>query len=205
MGTIPLITSLTDPRNLATLLAFIGLFTMGMYSIIGGGRRAKIVLFALSLVVFPYIPASNLFFPVGFVVAERILYVPSMGFDMLVAMGAWLLLRQRARVGKVLVSFGIVFLLLTHGLKSAVRNRDWHSDRALFESAVRTNPDNGKIYSNLGHDFEERGNLTFAEQLFRRATVVQPDDIGAYINLGRVLKAMEQFTQAEKVRFGNLV
>lgn len=42
---------------------------------------------ALSLIVLPFIPASNLFFPVGFVVAERVLYVPSMGFCMLVANG----------------------------------------------------------------------------------------------------------------------
>lgn len=42
---------------------------------------------ALSLIVLPFIPASNLFFPVGFVVAERVLYVPSMGFCILVAHG----------------------------------------------------------------------------------------------------------------------
>lgn len=45
------------------------------------------VLQALSLIVLPFIPASNLFFPVGFVVAERVLYVPSMGFCILVAHG----------------------------------------------------------------------------------------------------------------------
>lgn len=37
--------------------------------------------------VLPFLPASNLFFPVGFVVAERVLYIPSMGFSMLVAHG----------------------------------------------------------------------------------------------------------------------
>jgi hypothetical protein len=41
----------------------------------------------LALMVMPFIPASNLFFPVGFVVAERILYTPSMGFCMLIAVG----------------------------------------------------------------------------------------------------------------------
>jgi len=44
--------------------------------------------------VFPFIPASNLFFPVGFVVAERVLYVPSMGFCLLVAVGFQLLLQH---------------------------------------------------------------------------------------------------------------
>jgi len=44
--------------------------------------------------VFPFIPASNLFFPVGFVVAERALYAPSMGFCLLVAVGFHLFLRR---------------------------------------------------------------------------------------------------------------
>jgi len=49
---------------------------------------------SLALMVFPFIPASNLFFPVGFVVAERVLYAPSMGFCLLVAVGFHLLLQH---------------------------------------------------------------------------------------------------------------
>jgi hypothetical protein len=30
----------------------------------------------LALLVIPFLPASNLFFKVGFVVAERVLYIP---------------------------------------------------------------------------------------------------------------------------------
>ncbi len=51
-----------------------------------GGRRRQ-TLFALSLVILPFLPASNLFFAVGFVVAERVLYLPSMGMCLLVAIG----------------------------------------------------------------------------------------------------------------------
>ena len=46
-----------------------------------------LVLLALALMGFPFLPASNLIFPVGFVVAERVLYIPSMGLCLLVAMG----------------------------------------------------------------------------------------------------------------------
>jgi len=47
----------------------------------------QLILMALALLGLPFLPASNLFFPVGFVVAERILYIPSMGFSILVAYG----------------------------------------------------------------------------------------------------------------------
>ena len=42
---------------------------------------------AVAWLILPFIPASNIFFPVGFVVAERILYLPSMGFSFIVSIG----------------------------------------------------------------------------------------------------------------------
>lgn len=37
------------------------------------------------MLIIPFLPATNLPFYVGFVVAERILYIPSMGYCLLVA------------------------------------------------------------------------------------------------------------------------
>lgn len=51
------------------------------------GERKHLILFSLALLVLPFLPASNLLFPVGFVVAERVLYLPSMGLCLLVAIG----------------------------------------------------------------------------------------------------------------------
>lgn len=44
-------------------------------------------LLALTLLVLPFVPATNLFFYVGFVVAERILYLPSVGFCLCIGIG----------------------------------------------------------------------------------------------------------------------
>ncbi len=198
MGTIPLITSLTDLRNLATISTFVVITALGLYGITGVTRARNSVIFALSLLIFPYIPASNLFFPVGFVVAERILYVPSMGFSMLVAMGIWTLW-TRSKLTGYLAKLGLFWLLLCHSVRTLARNRDWHSDETLFTSAVGTNPHNGKVYNNLGHEYERMENFSFAEELFRRASEIQPDDIGSFINLGRVLKALERYEESEKV------
>ena len=52
-----------------------------------GLDKSQVLLMGLSLLVLPFIPATNLFFYVGFVVAERILYIPSMGFCLLAAKG----------------------------------------------------------------------------------------------------------------------
>ncbi|XP_064083702.1 LOW QUALITY PROTEIN: protein O-mannosyl-transferase TMTC2-like [Macrobrachium nipponense] len=52
------------------------------------------LLLGWSLLVMPFLPASNLLAYVGFVVAERVLYIPSMGACLLVALGAQALWRQ---------------------------------------------------------------------------------------------------------------
>ena len=79
MGSIPLVETFFDIRNLGTLAFFIFLLSLSLASLIGwsspkGHRR--VILLGLSLLVVPFLPASNLFLRVGFVVAERILYIP---------------------------------------------------------------------------------------------------------------------------------
>lgn len=42
---------------------------------------------SVALAVIPFLPAANVFYPVGFVIAERILYISSAGYCLLVAVG----------------------------------------------------------------------------------------------------------------------
>lgn len=48
---------------------------------------SAVILISLALITLPFLPATNIFFYVGFVVAERILYLPSVGYCLLVALG----------------------------------------------------------------------------------------------------------------------
>ena len=50
-------------------------------------KNHKNQMLGIFLLAVPYVPASNLLFPVGFVVAERVLYLPSIGFCVLVSLG----------------------------------------------------------------------------------------------------------------------
>ena len=117
---------------------------------------------------------------------------------MLVALGLWTLI-QRRTVASNLVKILLVYLLVVHSAKTYQRNGDWKSDSELFVSVITINPQNGKLYNNLGHEREAKKDYRTAEKLFRTAASVQPDDIGAYINLGRALKALGQNEEAEQV------
>lgn len=82
--TVPIITSVWDAHNLYSLLAY-SVVALG----VGVGVRKQLdgsplVLICIAFGVIPFVPASNLLFPVGTVVAERLLYFPSVGFCLLV-------------------------------------------------------------------------------------------------------------------------
>lgn len=196
MGTIPLIESVLDRRNLATLLFYCALSLLAFHSLRHNHTSAKTVIMALSLMVLPFIPASNLFFPVGFVVAERVLYVPSMGFCVLVAHGFKILCQKG--VLKKLSWLLMALLLSTHAIKTFQRNWDWESEYTLFTSALKVNKNNAKLWNNVGHALENQNNYGMALRYFLQATRVQPDDIGAHMNVGRTYKNLNRSREAEE-------
>uniref|UniRef100_A0A674MND8 Protein O-mannosyl-transferase TMTC3 n=1 Tax=Takifugu rubripes TaxID=31033 RepID=A0A674MND8_TAKRU len=196
MGTIPLVESLLDLRNMTTLLFYTCLALLAHHSLCYRHGSAKTVVMALSLIVLPFIPASNLFFPVGFVVAERVLYVPSMGFCVLFAHG-FKIISQKGQLKRI--SWLILGVLLTtHAVKTFNRNWDWESEYTLFTSALKVNKNNAKLWNNVGHALEGQNNYGEALQYFLQATRVQPDDIGAHMNVGRTYKNLNRSKEAEE-------
>ncbi|KYN20678.1 hypothetical protein ALC57_06995 [Trachymyrmex cornetzi] len=75
MDAVPRITSPFDPRNLESVCLYAVLIAATFWAV----RAATAVAVSLGFLVLPFLPASNLFFYVGFVIAERILYLPSVG------------------------------------------------------------------------------------------------------------------------------
>lgn len=105
----------------------------------------NLVLFALGILSLPFIPATNLFFYVGFVIAERVLYIPSIGFCLLVAAGArTLYIRLRTRGYRALLLCFCTGLVLLNGLRTVQRNRDWSNEENLYKSGINVNPAKGK-------------------------------------------------------------
>ncbi|XP_013873074.1 transmembrane and TPR repeat-containing protein 3 [Austrofundulus limnaeus] len=196
MGTISLVESFLDLRNLATVMFYTFLGLLAHHSLCYRHSSAKTVIMALSLIVLPFIPASNLFFPVGFVVAERVLYVPSMGFCVLVAHG-FKIVSHKGQLKKISwLMIGVLFTM--HAVKTFNRNWDWESEYTLFTSALKVNKNNAKLWNNVGHALENQNNYAMALRYFLQATRVQPDDIGAHMNVGRTYKNLNRSKEAEE-------
>ncbi|CAF4893214.1 unnamed protein product [Pieris macdunnoughi] len=100
-----------------------------------------------AFMVLPFVPASNILFYVGFVVAERVLYIPSVGFCLLLGLGAGALTRtwRRNELRSRIFMFTLLVTLCAMCGATLRRNLDWRDEESLFRSALHINPPKGKI------------------------------------------------------------
>ena len=109
-------------------------------------RPVDVVMLSVAIIVFPFIPASNMFFYVGFVLAERVLYMPSMGVCLLVGLGVHTLYNKyftQNAARRELVLAGLVLLIAAFSAKTVIRNRDWQTEERLYRAGVAVNPAKG--------------------------------------------------------------
>lgn len=145
--------------------------------------------------ILPFLPASNLFFPVGFVIAERVLYMPSMGYCLLIGYGFQLI---SEKITKKFAWSCMIFLLVTHTAKTYTRNQDWETEYSIFNAGLKVNQRNAKLFNNVGHALESEAEYKDALNYFHAAVNVQEDDVGAHINVGRTYNHLKMFKEAEE-------
>ena len=202
MGSIQLIESFNDHRNIVTLI-FYSFFFLLIYKSFGVNDGCRIIMVSLSLMIFPFIPASNIFFPVGFVVAERVLYIPSFGYCMLIAHGFVMLSyhfdqSNKKFIEKYVIHIVFIILIIVHSSRTIMRNEDWKNEHNIFASGIRVNSNNAKLLNNLGHVYEIEKQYYKSLDLFLEAVHRQPDDIGAYSNVARVYNHIGRIDLSEK-------
>ena len=89
------------------------------------------VSFSIVLLVIPFLPASNLFFRVGFVVAERVLYLPSAGYCLLFALGLCAIVQHYKQLKTVRASSRFITLgsALLHSMLTLPKYCMWQAFR----------------------------------------------------------------------------
>lgn len=98
---------------------------------------------------------SNVLTPTGTIMGERLAYLPSAGFCLLVAL-LWIWFEERNRRAAWAV---LVIVLVALSARTVVRNRDWHDDFALFTAGERAVPRSAKMHTGMGEQYLIRGQL----------------------------------------------
>ncbi|KAL7643411.1 UNVERIFIED_CONTAM: hypothetical protein RMT77_005393 [Armadillidium vulgare] len=163
--------------------------------LISGTSGIELVVMSLALLVLPFMPATNLFFYVGFVVAERILYIPSMGSCLLVGWGAHVLhSRVRSQRAKKVLWMALVALFLLFCARTWRRNKDWRTEEDLYRSGIPINPP--KAFGNLANILSSQGRKEQAEWAYKKALSYRSNMADVHYNLGILFQEQKRYEEA---------
>merc|ERR1719320_1540520 len=186
LGSIPLVYTPLDTRNI--LSAILAILTSAILVVSRRALYKKPMVFCLLFLVLPYLPASNIFFPVGFVVAERTLYTSCLGYSLLVTIGYQKKSRAvNKRVAwKCLTVSMLVLVLVVNSAKLAHRNTVWSSRESLFRSGLSSTITNGKVFYNYGNYLRDQERKEEAKICYKEALRLWPSYVIALNNLATV-------------------
>ena len=94
-----------------------------------------------------FVPASNLFFPIGTIMADRLLYLPSLGLLACLVLAVYAVAQKNKFTMLAPVALGVI--VSGFAARTWVRNQDWQSELALSAHDVRISPRSYKLHQLL--------------------------------------------------------
>ena len=149
------------------------------------------------------VTVSNLFFPVGVLVAERTLYLPSVALAMAVAL-LWEPIRARAEPGaRRALAAGFLVVLAAAAARTWLRNPDWDSTSTIYDAVARQHPQSYRAQWALAGTHWELGNLRTAAERYDLAYMIYPRDsqflveyANFFVAIGNYRRALELLEQS---------
>jgi hypothetical protein len=182
----------TSMRAVTGAILLLGTIVLAVRSARADGR----VSFGITWLLLAMLPASNLLFPTGVLVAERTLYLPSVGLAIGVA-GFWHWLTRRDTT-RLAVAVGSLLLVLAGAgaFRSATRQRVWSDNYSLFASMIRDAPDNYRGYRNFARHLVTEDRAERAVAYFRMAHELYPADPQVAEDLAQLLRQQGRCEEA---------
>jgi tetratricopeptide (TPR) repeat protein len=190
---IPVIERWTDGRLVA-----LGAIVLSAAALSRFRRWSRGVVLAVLSFLLLLAPVSNVVVPIGTIMAERLLYLPSVGLCLLAGFVLAAVHAQTARAARSAAVLAFAVLLAVHSVLIAARSRDWASDQRLFAAAVAASPGSAKAHYNLASALADAGESRRAEDALRRAVAIAPAYPEAQNLLGTLLLARGDVTGAAR-------
>lgn len=115
-------------------------------------RKKNLIAFGILYYFVTFSIFSNVFFPIGTNMAERFMFIPSIGFCLIIAYLFYLLQEKfSSQTSKLNLAFTAIVLLFS-GLTFS-RNFDWKDNYTLFSKDITVSKNSGKITLALASEY----------------------------------------------------
>ena len=184
-----------------------GALTLGVLGYAMKGLREKsLITYGILIFFITFSIVSNAIFNVGTSMADRFMYLPSLGFCIGIAAVLALLFKIKS---DELISFKfrwvvpVVLLLLAGSYKTIARNKIWKNNFELYQEDVKNAPNSARIHLYYGieligkHGRSGVGKyLDMAIEEISRSVKINPDFHHAHYNLAVAYEKAERFDEA---------
>jgi tetratricopeptide (TPR) repeat protein len=153
-----------------------GLLVLLVLAAVAARQRAPMVTLGLAWIAIAIAPVANVLFPSGVVMAERTLYLPSVGAALIAGWVAYWLSERAPRAAVALAAACAV----AFAGRTWTRTPVWHDDIALTLAALHDSPTSYKAHHAAGVLFAETGHWTEAANEYRYARSLFPLDVEPY-------------------------
>jgi len=143
-------------------------------------RRSRPVFFFIAFFFAAMAPTANLLFPIGTIMAERVLYLPSVAFAGCLAWAGWKAYRQlrpRLPALRIAAPVALAALCLAFCGRTFARNFDWLDEHSLWSSAARACPDSYRPHEHLAKSLASPPRKAFeaaGREAERAVAILQP-------------------------------
>ena len=187
--------------QLPGLLILLGVLGLGV-GLARRGRPASVVSFGIAWLCVTLLPSSNFVIPAGIILAERTLFLPSLGA--MLALGAVVPFLSRSATKRIapararaILAIAVVGAILVAGTwRSSTRTRVWRDNDTLFNQAVLDVPESYRAHYMLGAWRFEQGRKKEGELHYRRAIHLFPYDPFMSYNLAQQYQFAGMFQAA---------
>ena len=173
-----------------SLITIISIFSLGCWLL----RKERFSAFAILFFFVTMSLVSNIIIPTGVLMAERLLYFPSISICLLIGAGLYLLYNQKKL--KYLSITLCSIIVIASVIICYWRNIDWLNSRNYIESLVRVAPNNTKGIGARALIYAGEGNFLAAEQELKRAIEIAPNQATPRGMLGNVYYLQGRYDEA---------
>lgn len=164
-----------------------GIFLIFLLIIFFSYRKQKHLFFWLSLFIISLLPTLTPF-RIASVVAERYVYLGSVGIFTAIGITLDYLSRNEKLKKSVYVIFAVMITALS--VRTMVRNHDWASEDSLWIASAKVSPRDPNVLNNLGDMYGRHQDYQKAIESFSLAIKLKPDYADAYHNLANIQTAL---------------
>jgi tetratricopeptide (TPR) repeat protein len=181
------------PGSLKALAGFAVLISAALLFILLYMSRRKAAAFTLAWTFIALAPVMNIGSLGEFSIAERYLYIPSIGFS--VFAGLCFANFMKGGYGKGAIT-ALAVIVIVFGAMTMSRNRLWSNDLDFYTEMVRVAPSSAAAHGNLGHAHFRLGALDAAVKEMEAASSLVPGNPDIAYELGTYYYKAGRFDEA---------